>query len=41
MPITVTILNAPDGAWGLAGDAYTGDALVAATRAAQSSPAVP
>ena len=34
--IWVNILNAPDGAWGIAGRAYTGDALVAATtRAAQ------
>lgn len=27
--IWVNILNAPDGAWGIAGHAYTGDALVA------------
>ena len=33
--IWVNILNAPDGAWGIAGRAYIGDALVAATRAAQ------
>jgi phenylpyruvate tautomerase PptA (4-oxalocrotonate tautomerase family) len=26
----VNILNAPDGAWGLGGTAYTGDALIAA-----------
>jgi phenylpyruvate tautomerase PptA (4-oxalocrotonate tautomerase family) len=26
----VNILNAPDGAWGLGGKAYTGDALIAA-----------
>jgi phenylpyruvate tautomerase PptA (4-oxalocrotonate tautomerase family) len=28
--IWVNILNAPDGAWGIAGRAYTGDALVGA-----------
>jgi phenylpyruvate tautomerase PptA (4-oxalocrotonate tautomerase family) len=27
----VNILNAPDGAWGIGGHAYTGDALIAAT----------
>ncbi len=36
--IWVNILNAPDGAWGIAGQAYTGDALIAATtRAAQQA----
>ena len=29
--IWVNILNAPDGAWGIAGRAYTGEALIAAT----------
>ena len=29
--IWVNILNAPDGAWGIGGRAYTGDALIAAT----------
>lgn len=34
----VNILNAPDGAWGIGGRAYTGDALIAATaEAAQQS----
>lgn len=31
--IWVNILNAPDGAWGIAGHAYTGDALVEALAA--------
>jgi|SRR5947209_3994757 len=31
--IWVNILNAPDGAWGIAGRAYTGDALVEALTA--------
>lgn len=31
--IWVNILNAPDGAWGIAGHAYTNDALVAALSA--------
>lgn len=30
----VNILNAPDGAWGLGGNAYTGEALVAAVTGA-------
>ena len=29
----VNILNAPDGAWGLGGNAYTGEALIAAATA--------
>jgi phenylpyruvate tautomerase PptA (4-oxalocrotonate tautomerase family) len=38
--IWVNILNAPDGAWGIGGRAYTGDALVAAiTESAASTPA--
>ena len=36
----VTIFNAPDGGWGVAGRAYTGDDLVAEiTAAAQRQPA--
>ena len=36
----VTIFNAPDGGWGIAGRAYTGDDLVAEiTAAAQRQPA--
>ena len=35
----VNILNAPDGGWGLAGLAYTGDDLIAAATAAASSAA--
>lgn len=31
--IWVNILNAPDGGWGIAGTAYTGDDLIAAVRA--------
>jgi phenylpyruvate tautomerase PptA (4-oxalocrotonate tautomerase family) len=38
--IWVNILNAPDGAWGIGGRAYTGDALLAATaEAAHLTPA--
>lgn len=33
----VNILNAPDGAWGLGGKAYTGDALIAAITEASAS----
>ena len=33
----VNILNAPDGAWGIGGTAYTGDALAAAAAAAAAS----
>jgi phenylpyruvate tautomerase PptA (4-oxalocrotonate tautomerase family) len=37
----VNIINAPDGAWGIGGQAYTGDALVAAvTAAAQGDPTI-
>ncbi|MVU83651.1 hypothetical protein GPX89_41235 [Nocardia sp. ET3-3] len=32
--IWVNILNAPDGAWGIGGRAYTGEALIAAVTAA-------
>ena len=32
--IWVNILNAPDGAWGIAGQAYTGEALIEALSAA-------
>ncbi|PZS33803.1 MAG: hypothetical protein DLM59_05845 [Pseudonocardiales bacterium] len=35
----VNIINAPDGAWGIGGHAYTGDALIAAVTAA--APGVP
>lgn len=35
----VNILNAPEGAWGIAGRAYTGDDLVAAAQAAAGQPA--
>lgn len=39
--IWVNILNAPDGAWGIAGRAYTGEALIAATtEAAQHAVAI-
>ncbi|MCU1527872.1 MAG: hypothetical protein JWP75_1635 [Frondihabitans sp.] len=37
--IWVNILNAPDGAWGVGGRAYTGEALIAATVAAAQSTA--
>ncbi len=37
--IWVNVLNAPDGGWGVAGCAYTSDALIAATTQAQLAPA--
>lgn len=35
--IWVNVLNAPDGGWGVAGRAYTGEALIAATTEAAQS----
>lgn len=35
----VNIVNAPDGAWGIGGQAYTGEALIAAVTAAAPSDA--
>lgn len=35
----INILNAPDGAWGIAGKAYTGDGLVAAATAGATAAA--
>jgi phenylpyruvate tautomerase PptA (4-oxalocrotonate tautomerase family) len=37
--IWVNILNAPDGAWGIGGQAYTGSALIAAATEAASAAA--
>jgi phenylpyruvate tautomerase PptA (4-oxalocrotonate tautomerase family) len=36
----VNIVNAPDGAWGIAGQAFTGDALIAAVSASHGAPAL-
>lgn len=39
--VWINVLNAPDGAWGIGGHAWTGEALIAATVQAAKPEAVP